>query len=91
LGAVVVIESNVILGIITDGDIRRMLEKHSNLADIKASDLMNPNPKKVDKEVLAMTALDMIKENNITQLLVTDNGTYFGMIHFHDLLQEGII
>ncbi|WP_449440536.1 KpsF/GutQ family sugar-phosphate isomerase [Pedobacter steynii] len=91
LGAVVVIEGNVILGIITDGDIRRMLEKHSNLADIKASDLMNPNPKKVDKEVLAMNALDMIKDNNITQLLVTDNGTYFGMIHFHDLLQEGII
>lgn len=91
LGAVVVIEGDVILGIITDGDIRRMLEKHSNLADIKASDLMSPNPKKVDREVLAMTALDMIKENNITQLLVTDNGTYFGMIHFHDLLQEGII
>ena len=91
LGAVVVIKSNEILGIITDGDIRRMLEKHSNLADIKASDLMNPNPKKVDKEILAMTALDMIKDNNITQLLVTDNGTYFGMIHFHDLLQEGII
>jgi KpsF/GutQ family protein len=91
LGAVVVIEGNVILGIITDGDIRRMLEKHSNLADIKASDLMNRNPKKVDKEVLAMNALDMIKDNNITQLLVTDNGTYFGMIHFHDLLQEGII
>lgn len=91
LGAVVVIESNEILGIITDGDIRRMLEKHSNLADIKASDLMNPNPKKVDKEILAMTALDMIKDNNITQLLVTDNGAYFGMIHFHDLLQEGII
>ncbi|NRF38253.1 SIS domain-containing protein [Pedobacter foliorum] len=91
LGAVVVIENNEILGIITDGDIRRMLEKHSNLADIKASDLMNPNPKKVEKEILAMTALDMIKDNNITQLLVTDNGTYFGMIHFHDLLQEGII
>lgn len=91
LGAVVVIESNVILGIITDGDIRRMLEKHSNLADIKASNLMNPNPKKVDRAVLAITALDMIKENNITQLLVTENGTYFGMIHFHDLLQEGII
>jgi arabinose-5-phosphate isomerase len=91
LGAVVVIEGSEILGIITDGDIRRMLEKHSNLADIKASDLMNPNPKKVDKEILAMSALDMIKDNNITQLLVTDNGAYFGMIHFHDLLQEGII
>nr|WP_068889373.1 KpsF/GutQ family sugar-phosphate isomerase [Pedobacter panaciterrae] len=91
LGAVVVIEGNVIMGIITDGDIRRMLEKHSNLADIKASDLMNPNPKRVDKEVLAINALDMIKDNNITQLLVTDKETYFGMIHFHDLLQEGII
>ena len=91
LGAVIVIDSDVILGIITDGDIRRMLEKHSNLADIKASDLMNVNPKKIDKNVLAMTALEIIKENNITQLVVTDSDNYFGMIHLHDLLQEGII
>ena len=91
LGAVIVIDSDVILGIITDGDIRRMLENHSNLADIKASDLMNVNPKKIDKNVLAMTALEIIKENNITQLVVTDSDNYFGMIHLHDLLQEGII
>lgn len=91
LGAVVVIEDNSILGIITDGDIRRMLEKYSNLADIKASDLMNRNPKKIEKEMLAVNALELIKANNITQLLVTDNGNYFGMIHLHDLLQEGII
>lgn len=91
LGAVVVIEGDVVLGIITDGDIRRMLENHTNLADIKASDLMNTNPKKIDKEVLALNALEVIKENNITQLLVTDAGNYFGMIHLHDLLQEGII
>ncbi|RQO69561.1 D-arabinose 5-phosphate isomerase [Pedobacter sp. KBW06] len=91
LGAVVVIEADTILGIITDGDIRRMLEKHTNLADIKASDLMNHHPKTIEKELLAINALEMIKENNITQLLVTDAGAYFGMIHLHDLLQEGII
>lgn len=91
LGAVVVIEGNEILGIITDGDIRRMLEQHSNLTDITAIDLMSKNPKRVDKEVLATQALEVIKENNITQLLVTDADGYFGMVHLHDLLQEGII
>lgn len=91
LGAVVVIEGNSILGIITDGDIRRMLEKYSNLADIKASDLMNKKPKTIDREMLAVNALELIKANNITQLLVTENDSYFGMIHLHDLLQEGII
>ncbi|WP_316788178.1 KpsF/GutQ family sugar-phosphate isomerase [Pedobacter frigoris] len=91
LGTVVVIENDTILGIITDGDIRRMLEKHSNLADITAKDLMSRNPKSIEKETLAVQALELIKNNNITQLLVTDNGSYFGMIHLHDLLQEGII
>ena len=91
LGAVVVVEENVILGIITDGDIRRMLEKHSDLTHIKASDLMNSNPKKIEKDLLAISALEIIKENNITQLLVTDAGSYFGIVHLHDLLQEGII
>ncbi|EDM38282.1 sugar phosphate isomerase, KpsF/GutQ family protein [Pedobacter sp. BAL39] len=91
LGAVVVVESNAILGVITDGDIRRMLEKHTDLTNIKASDLMNRNPKKIEKDVLAVGALELIKENNITQLLVTDAGAYFGIIHLHDLLQEGII
>jgi arabinose-5-phosphate isomerase len=91
LGVVVVMEANSILGIITDGDIRRMLEKHSDLTHIKASDLMNPNPKKIEKNLLAIDALEIIKENNITQLLVTDAGSYFGIVHLHDLLQEGII
>ncbi len=91
LGTVVVVDGDVILGIITDGDIRRMLENHTNLANIRASDLMNTNPKKVDKEVLAMEALEVIRKNNITQLLVTDSDKYFGIIHLHDLLQEGII
>ncbi len=91
LGAVVVIENEQILGIITDGDIRRMLEKHTNIANITAADLMNVQPKQIDKDELALLALEMIKQNNITQLLVTKEGAYYGMIHLHDLLQEGII
>ncbi|MNK09487.1 Arabinose 5-phosphate isomerase KdsD [compost metagenome] len=91
LGAVVVVDADVILGIITDGDIRRMLQNHSDLTNIKASDLMNPNPKRIEKDQLALNALEIIKENNITQLLVTDAGNYFGIVHLHDLLQEGII
>ncbi|RZK41681.1 MAG: KpsF/GutQ family sugar-phosphate isomerase [Pedobacter sp.] len=91
LGAVVVIDDNKVLGIITDGDIRRMLEKHTNLEYITASDLMNTNPKTVLRDELALLALEVIKENNITQLLVMDGNSYFGMIHLHDLLDEGII
>lgn len=91
LGAVVVIDNESILGIITDGDIRRMLEQHTNIENIKAADLMNVNPKKIDKDELALLALEMIKQNNITQLLVTSENNYFGLIHMHDLLQEGII
>ena len=91
LGAVVVIDGDSILGIITDGDIRRMLENFSNLADITASALMSSNPKRIDKEMLAIHALELIKANNITQLLVTDKDQYYGMIHLHDLLQEGLI
>lgn len=91
LGAVVVIDNDKVLGIITDGDIRRMLEKHTDLQHIKASDIMNVNPKKIDKEELALLALEIIKKNNIAQLLVMDGGVYCGMIHLHDLLDEGII
>lgn len=91
LGVVVVIEDDTILGIITDGDIRRMLEKHTNLANIAAKDIMNRHPRKIDFDELAINALEMIKQNNITQLLVTKEDSYFGIIHLHDLLQEGII
>ncbi len=91
LGAVVVTADEKILGIITDGDIRRMLEKYTSIEDIKAADLMNTNPKKIDKDELALLALELIKQNNITQLLVINGEEYFGLIHLHDLLQEGII
>jgi arabinose-5-phosphate isomerase len=91
LGAVVVIADEKVLGIITDGDIRRMLENHTYLEHIKAADLMNINPKKIDKEELALLALEVIKKNNITQILVMDGDSYCGIVHLHDLLQEGII
>lgn len=91
LGAVAVVANEKTMGIITDGDIRRMLENHTNFENIKAADLMNVNPKTIDKDELALLALELIKKNNITQLLVTKDDTYYGMIHLHDLLQEGII
>ncbi|WP_199118846.1 SIS domain-containing protein [Pedobacter sp. ASV28] len=91
LGAVVVIENDKILGIITDGDIRRMLENHTNIENIKAVDLMNKAPKTIDKDELALLALEIIKKNNITQILVTKENQYYGLIHLHDLLQEGIV
>lgn len=91
LGAVVVTDGDKILGVITDGDIRRMLENHTNLENIKASDLMSTNPKKIDADELALLALEIIKKNNITQILVTKQDRYFGLVHLHDLLQEGIV
>lgn len=91
LGAVAVIEHDELKGIITDGDIRRMLEKYTDLKPIIAADLMHTHPKVVDKNELALRALEIIKENNITQLIVTDEGKYMGIVHLHDLLDEGII
>ncbi|WP_336836723.1 MULTISPECIES: KpsF/GutQ family sugar-phosphate isomerase [Sphingobacterium] len=91
LGAVAVLDADHILGIITDGDIRRMLEKHTNLAAITAADIMGKSPKIIDKNELAANALHIMRENNITQLLVSDKGNYAGVIHIQDLLKEGII
>ncbi|MNK07167.1 Arabinose 5-phosphate isomerase KdsD [compost metagenome] len=91
LGAVAVLDGDHILGIITDGDIRRMLEKHTDLAAITAADIMGKSPKIIDKNELAANALHIMRENNITQLLVSDIGNYAGVIHIQDLLKEGII
>ncbi|MFC4210817.1 SIS domain-containing protein [Pedobacter lithocola] len=92
LGAVAVIDDeNSILGVITDGDIRRMLENNGNIATLKAEDIMGRNPKSIQHDALAVEALELIKINNITQLLVLDQNTYFGIIHLHDLLNEGIV
>jgi len=92
LGATAVLDTNnILVGIITDGDIRRMLKNHLDLTVIRAEDIMSKNPKSVDADAMAIEALDIMETNNITQLLVTENGTYKGVVHLHDLLKEGII
>ncbi|RZK18558.1 MAG: KpsF/GutQ family sugar-phosphate isomerase [Pedobacter sp.] len=92
LGAVAVVdELNSVVGVITDGDIRRMLENNNSIAGLKAEDIMGKNPKSIQCDALAVEALHIIKENNITQLLVLKQNTYFGIIHLHDLLNEGIV
>jgi arabinose-5-phosphate isomerase len=84
-------EKGLLTGVITDGDLRRMLEKRDNLRDVKASDIMSRGPKTVEGDALAVDALDRMRKNNITQLLVTRDGTYAGVIHLHDLIKEGLI
>lgn len=91
LGAVAIVEKDKIAGIITDGDIRRMMEKYSNIEDLKAEDIMGRSPKTIGSDELAIKALEMMRAGNITQLIVADNGTYKGIVHLHDLLREGII
>ena len=92
LGAVAVVdEENSVIGVITDGDIRRMLENNDSVTGLKAKDIMGKQPKSIQYDALAVEALHIIKENNITQLLVLKQNTYFGIIHLHDLLNEGIV
>ncbi len=92
LGAVAVVDSkNLVVGVITDGDIRRMLENNDSIIGLKAEDIMGKAPKSIQYDSLAVDALHIIKENNITQLLVLEQNTYFGIIHLHDLLNEGIV
>ncbi|RDC58522.1 KpsF/GutQ family sugar-phosphate isomerase [Pedobacter chinensis] len=92
LGAVAVVDAkNNVVGVITDGDIRRMLENNNSIANLKAEDIMGRTPKSIQSDALAIDALHIIKENNITQLLVLKQNTYFGIIHLHDLLNEGIV
>lgn len=91
LGAVAVIDDNKLVGIITDGDIRRMLEVGGDYASIIARDIMGKKPKMIEKDELAVNALDIMRSNSIGQIIVTDKGRYFGIVHLHDLLKEGII
>jgi len=92
LGAAVVInESENILGIITDGDLRRMLEKTTGIEKLQAKDIMSVNPKTIAADVLAVAALDEMRRHDISQLIVEDKGIYAGIIHLHDLVKEGII
>lgn len=92
LGATAVVdEKNNILGIITDGDLRRMLEKTDSFKNLQAKDIMSSRPKTIGSDVLAVLALEEMRNIGISQLLVEQNGVYAGIIHLHDLVKEGII
>lgn len=90
LGATVVMQDERLLGIITDGDLRRMLMKYPNTEQVKASQIMTSNPKTIDAEALVVDALHKMRANSITQLPVVHEGKYLGIIHLHDILKEGI-
>jgi arabinose-5-phosphate isomerase len=92
LGVTVVMDNEEnILGIITDGDLRRMLENDLYHPQAKAEDIMTIHPKTIDSQSLAVHALEVMRNYNITQLIVTEKGKYYGIIHLHDLIKEGII
>ncbi|MDH3649710.1 MAG: KpsF/GutQ family sugar-phosphate isomerase [Saprospiraceae bacterium] len=92
LGATAVVnENSEVVGIITDGDLRRMLERSSDITVLKAGDIMTRNPKYVAPEDLAVKAVGIMRENSITQLLVILDDRYLGIIHIHDLLREGLL
>ncbi|GAA4267966.1 KpsF/GutQ family sugar-phosphate isomerase [Hyunsoonleella aestuarii] len=91
LGVTAVIENDKVIGIITDGDLRRMLSKSDDFTLLTAKDIMSKNPKLIDAEAMAVDALEVMETNGISQLLVEDNGKYAGVVHLHDLIKEGII
>jgi arabinose-5-phosphate isomerase len=91
LGVSAVIEQNKIKGIITDGDLRRMLAKTENFTNLSAIDIMTKNPKSIDINAMAVDAMQLMEKHQITQLLVTDNEMYAGVVHLHDLMKEGIL
>jgi len=90
LGATAVLENGILKGVITDGDIRRMLEKSHDFSNLKAKDIFSGSPRTIGKDELVVNALSIMRENNITQLLVVNNKDYVGVIHLHDILNEGI-
>ena len=93
LGATAVVDDDgKVIGVITDGDLRRMLEKSNSLDAITAEKILTPNPKTIVKDQLAVDALQVLRTFDINQLIVTtQSGEYAGMIHIHDLLREGIV
>lgn len=91
LGTTAVIDNDLVIGVITDGDIRRMLEKNLDINGLKASDIMSKNPKKIEANEMAVNVIKVMQNHGISQILVVDNNKYIGVLHFHDLLKEGFI
>ena len=90
-GITVVTKEDQIIGVITDGDLRRMLLNRENVSDVIAKEIMSPNPKTIETDALAKEAMQILKENNIGQLVATNKGKYAGIIDLHKLLDEGIL
>lgn len=91
LGVTAVVENEKVVGAITDGDLRRAIQKHQDVMSLKASDIMTTNPKTVHENTLAVDALEMMKNHHITNIFVVDDdGKYLGVIHIHDIIKEGI-
>jgi len=91
LGAAAVVEKGKLTGVITDGDLRRMLMNKKTIDGLRARDIMNKKPKRTDKNTMAVDALNLMKQFNISQLLITDKNKYVGIVHLHDLVREGIL
>jgi len=84
-------EAGVVQGIITDGDLRRMLEREGDVSHLQAKDIMTENPKSISPDTLAVKALELMREHSITQVIVVDGVDYLGVVHLHDLLREGLV
>lgn len=91
LGVTAVVENNKVIGIITDGDIRRMLNDRDSFADLTAKDIMTKNPKTTTSEAMVIDAFHLMENFKITQLVVVDDSEFKGVLHLHDILKEGII
>jgi arabinose-5-phosphate isomerase len=91
VGATAVMKNGDLQGIITDGDLRRMLEKQSNFENLKAKDIMCEAPRNMEKNALAYDALQFMEQHNISQLVVMDEGKYEGIIHIHEIIKEGVV
>lgn len=91
LGAAIVTDHDKLMGIITDGDLRRMLLKHPDIEHVKAKEIMTPDPKTINEDDLVADALHKMRHNSITQLPVLKDGRYVGVIHLHDILKEGVL
>jgi arabinose-5-phosphate isomerase len=91
LGVTAVVDQDKIVGIITDGDLRRMLSKVDNIAGLTAKEIMTKNPKLINNDAMAIEAMELMDRYGITQILAHDNGRYTGVVHIHNLSKEGII
>lgn len=91
LGVTAVVENDKVVGIITDGDLRRMLTKVDNIAGLTARDIMTLSPKMINNHAMAIEAMELMDTHGITQILAEDNGKYCGVVHIHNLTKEGII